>query len=62
MLLYVACERLLCRGPSGLVVSASDLYSEGPGFESQNFSVDLISLSQWLDRIGGFANNITQTT
>ena len=45
MLLYVACERLLCRGPSGLVVSASDLYSEGPGFESQNFSVDLISLS-----------------
>ena len=43
---YVACLPLIsARGPSGLVVRASDYYSEGLGFESQLdpgfFSVDL---------------------
>ena len=32
MLLYVACELYLCREPGGLVVRASDWYSEGLGF------------------------------
>ena len=35
MLLYAACVLLLCCGPSGLVVRASDWCSEGLEFKSQ---------------------------
>ena len=48
---YVLCVLLLCRGPSGLVIRASDWYSEGsnPSW-SQNFSVDWflsLSITNW---------------
>ena len=45
MVLYVACVLLLCRGPRGLVIRASDWYSEGLGFKSQMVPEFLLQIS-----------------
>ena len=57
MVLYAACVLLLCRGPSGLVVRASDYYSEGLRFKSQL----VLELFPWINFSLSLSTSLSQT-